>query len=881
MEPLFRLLMKLGLLFRRERFGSDLDDEMAFHREQAEREFIAAGMTPQAARYAAMRQFGNAARVKEKSHETVGFWFEHLWQDVRFALRQLRKNPGFAATAVLILALGISASVAIFAFVDAALIKPLPYSNPRMLVHVTEKDPASPHVNISYADYVAWKRLNTVLSSLEVFNRWNYLLTTPAGTEPVRGERVSAGFFRTLGVKPELGRDFQPGEDVVGGPRLVMLSYGTWQRRFGGRTDIIGQSVMLSGATDTVIGVLPKDFQFALSGNAEFWAALQPDSECEKQRDCHNLYAVGRLRDGVSVQAALANLQSIAQQLERQYPDTNSQRGASVVPLSEAIVGDIRPILLVLLGGAGLLLLIACVNVSSLLLVRAESRKREIAVRGALGASLRRLTSQFAIEGLVLVAVGGSVGLAFADGAMQILSRLVSKDMMANMPYLQGLGLNPHVLAFAAALALFASVLFSAAPIFHLSFSGMRNGLTEGGRTSAGMLWRRMGAHLVVIELATAMVLLSGAGLLGKSLYRLLHIDLGFLADHLATVRVELPGLKYSKDDQVIAFSRQMMERVEGLPGVRSAAITSELPVTSNNNTDWVRIVGRPWNGFHITANERHVSAGFFSTIEARRRSGRYFTDAEDGSKPKVVVINQTFARKFFPNEDPVGRQIGDLQLSPSSIKQIIGVVEDYKDTSLDEEQSPAVYYPFNQNTNSYFSLMVRTSQDEQTILPTLSATIHQLDAGVGVENGSTMTMNINTSQTAWLHRSTAYLVGGFAALALVLGVVGLYGVIAYSVSQRTREIGVRMALGAQKTTVCRLILKEASGLIALGVIVGLAGSVAAAALMRKLLFGVRAWDVSTLAGVAIVLAGSALLASYIPARRAAGVNPVEALRAE
>jgi macrolide transport system ATP-binding/permease protein len=881
MNPISRLVKKLSMFFGRGRFSSELDEEMSFHREQAEREFIAGGMTPEAARFAAMRQFGNTTRAKEKSREVVGLSFESVLQDLHFALRQLRKNPGLATTAVLILALGIGASVAIFAFVDGALIKPLPYSNPRMLVHVTEKDPAAPHVNISYADYLDWKRMNTVLSSLDVFGGWYYLLNAPTGTEPVRGERVSAGFFRTLGVKPTLGRDFEPGEEVVGGPKVVMLSYGTWLRRFGGRTDVIGQPIMLSGETNTVIGVLPKDFQFALSSDAEFWAALKPDTDCEKRRDCHNLYGVGRLKEGVSVQAALANLQSIAEQLEHQYPDTNSQRGASVVPLSERIVGDIRPILLVLLGGAGLLLFIACVNVSSLLLVRSESRKREIAVRGALGASPGRLTGQFAIEGLVLVAAGGLAGLACADGAMQILGHLISKDMMVNMPYLQGLGLNPHVLAFAAVLGLFASVLFSAAPIFHLSFSGMRNGLTEGGRTSAGTLWRRLDAHLVVIELATAMVLLTGAGLLGKSLYRLLHVDLGFQADHLATVRVELPGLKYSKDDQKIAFARQTIERVEGLPGVRSAAITSLLPVTCSCNSDWVRIVGRPYNGIHITANERDVSADFFTTLQTRLVSGRYFGDAEDVSKPKVVVINHTFARKFFPNEVPIGRQIGDPQLTPSSIKQIVGVVEDLKDGSLDEEQWPTVYYPFNQNANSNFSMIVRTSQDERTTLPTLTAAIHQLDSGVGVENGSTMTMNINDSQTAYLHRSTAYLVGGFAALALILGVVGLYGVIAYSVSQRTREIGVRMALGAQKTTVYRLILREAARLIALGVVLGLAGSVGAAALMRKLLFGVRAWDVSTLAAVAALLAGSALLASFIPARRAAGVNPVEALRAE
>jgi len=872
---------KLSILFGRRRFGAELDEEMAFHREQAERELISAGMPVEAARYAAKQQFGNATRLKERSHEVIGFRAETVVQDLRFALRQLRRNPGFATTAILILALGIGAGVAIFAFVDAALIKPLPYSNPRMLMDVTEKDPTAPRVNISYADYVDWKRLNIVLNSLDVYNMWNDLLTTPTGTEPVLGVRVSAGFFRTLGVKPTLGRDFRQGEDAVGGPNLVMLSYGTWQRRFGGRTDVIGQSMMLSGATNTVIGVLPKDFQFAPSSDAEFWSALKPDTDCEKRRDCHNLYGVGRLKDGVSVKAALANLQSIALELERQYPDTNSQRGASVVPLSEMIVGDIRPILLVLLGGAGLLLFIACVNVSSLLLVRAESRKREIAVRGALGASLLRLTRQFAIEGLVLVAAGGSVGLAFADGAMQILSHLISKDMMANMPYLQGLELNPHVLIFAATLALFASVLFSAAPILHLSFSGMRSGLTEGGRTSAGTLWRRMGAHLVVIELATAMVLLSGAGLLAKSLYRLLHVDLGFQADHLATVRVELPDLKYSKDDQKITFARQMIERVGGLPGVRSAAITSLLPVTCSCITDWVRIVGRPYNGIHITADERDVSADFFTTLRARLVSGRYFADAEDESKPKVVVINRTFARKFFPNEDAIGKQIGDPQLSPSSIKQVIGIVEDFKDGSLDEGQDPVVYYPFNQNTGSYFSLIVRTSQDEQTILPTLTATIHQIDSGVGVEDGSTMTKNIDESQTAYLHRSTAYLVGGFATLALILGVVGLYGVIAYSVSQRTREIGVRMALGAQRSSVYKLVLREAGRLIGVGVVVGLAGSVGAAMLMGKLLFGVQAWDAGTLVSVAMVLGAAAMMASYFPARRAASVNPTEALRAE
>jgi predicted permease len=876
-----RFLKKLIMLFARGRFSNELDEEMAFHREQAERELIADGMTAETARYAAMRQFGNAARVKERSHEVVGFKAETVVLDLNFALRQLRKNPGFAATAILILALGIGASVAIFAFVDAALIKPLPYANPTRLVAVNESTELFPRNNLSYPDYVDWKRMNTVFSSLDVFGSTGYLLSTPTGVEPVPGEEVSAGFFRTLGITPALGRDFYQGEDAPKAPRAVLLSYGTWQRRFGGRKDVIGQTVKLSGIGGTIIGVLPQDFQFAPRGNAEFWVSLQATHECQKRRDCHDLDGVGRLKDGVSAQNALADMKSIALQLERQYPDSNRGQSASVIPLSEAIVGDIRPILLVLLGGAGLLLFIACVNVSSLLLVRAESRRREIAVRGALGASRARLSRQFVTEGLTLVAAGSMAGLGFAYGGMKVLSGLISKDMMIGMPYLRGLGLNAHVLAFTGIVAVLAGILFSSTPILHFRFSNMRDGLTEGSRGSAGTLWRRMGANLVVIELATAVVLLTGAGLLGKSLFELLHVNLGFQADHLATSEVGLPEAAFSKDEQIVAFTRQMVERVGSLPGVQSAAVANMLPVSCNCDTDWIRIVGRSYNGVHNEVNERDVSAGFFRTMRTKLLRGRYFTDAEDASKPLVVVINEAFAKKYFPGEDPVGKKMGDTNLTQKSIREIVGVVANFKDAGLDQEQWPAEYLPFNQSTDTYFSLLVRTQQDEQTILPLLAETIHRINPDVGVQNETTMMQRINDSQTAYIHRSAAWLVGGFALLALVLGVVGLYGVIAYSVSQRTREIGVRMALGAQRSSVYKLVLGEAGRLIAIGVVVGLAGSVGAAMLMGKLLFGVRAWDAGTLMCVAVVLGVSAMMASYFPARRAASVNPTEALRAE
>jgi len=464
---------------------------------------------------------------------------------------------------------------------------------------------------------------------------------------------------------------------------------------------------------------------------------------------------------------------------------------------------------------------------------------------------------------------------------MQILTRLISKDMMAGMPYLAGLGLNSHVLLFAGAVSLCAAALFSVAPLVRLPLTKLREGLSEGGRGYAGTLWRRFAANLVVAELAIAVVLLVSAGLLGKSFYRLLHVDVGFQPDHLATLQVALSDASYPKDEQMVAVERQIISRVSSLPGVESAGVSTVLPVSFNGNTDWIRFVGRPYDGQHNEVNEREVSSAFLSTLQAKLLRGRYFSDAEDASKPLVVVINETLAKKYFPGEDPIGKRMGDTDLTPKSIKEIIGVVQDVKDGSLDSETWPAVYYPFNQNPDTYFSLIVRTSQDEKSLLPTLVAAIHEIDPGIGTMNEITMADRINESPTAYLHRSAAWLVGGFAFLALLLGVVGLYGVIAYSVSQRTREIGVRMALGAQRSSVYQLIMKEAGWLVGAGIASGLLCSIAAATLIRGLLFGVRTWDAATLAGVSAVLAIAAMLASYIPARRAARVDPMVALRYE
>jgi macrolide transport system ATP-binding/permease protein len=880
MDSLVRFFRKLWILVRREKFDSELEEEMAFHREHAEEQLQAEGLPPQDAQHAARKQFGSSMRLREQSQDMVSFRFESVLQDFRFAIRQLRKNPGFTATATLMLALGMCASVAIFAFVDAALLKPLPYRDPSSLVAVFERTSGFPHSNISYPDYLDWKKQNTVFSSLEAFQHTGMILTTSSGAQPTRGARVSDGFFHTLGVTPVLGRDFAPGEDLLSAPRTVLLSYATWQQRYGGKDDVLGQTVVLNGDANVIIGVLPPDFHFAPAEPSEFWTTIHASSECDLRRSCHSMYGVARLKDGVSLSTALANVTAIAEQLEKLYPGDNMGQSAAVVTLTESIVGDIRPILFVLLCGAGLLLLIASVNVASLLLVRSESRKREVAVRTALGASRIRLTRQFVTESLVLVLAGSALGLMSAYGTMQLLARLIPEDMLARMTFLRGLGLTPRVWAFAGVISLLAAALFSLTPTLHFSLSQIRDNLAEGSRAHAGNAWRRVGSKLVVLELATAVVLLVGAGLLGKSLYLLLHVDIGMRPDHLATLWVAAPKSNYGKDPQAIALQRRVVSQMAALPGVKSVGITTDIPVSHWGDTTWLRILGRPWHGEHNDIPERDVNPEYFMTLGAKLLRGRDFAEGEDASKPHVAIINQAFAKEYFPGEDPIGRQLSHVSVAPDPI-EIVGIVEDIKEGQLDTANRSTVYIPFEQSPSNYFNVVVRTSQAEQSLLPAMRAAIRQIDADIVTPSGSSMLEVINDSQSAYMHRSSAWLVGGFAFLALLLGVVGLYGVVAYSVSQRTREIGIRMALGAQSRSVYQLVLKEAARSIAIGVAVGLVCSIAAATLMRTLLFSVRSWDVPTLAAVATVLAVSALLASYIPARRAASLDPVDTLRAE
>ena len=882
MKRLRAALIRLANVLRRTDADPEFDAEFQSHLQMQIDDNVRSGMTPATARRQALLKMGGVESARQSYRERVRVpWLDHLGQDLRFSARQLRKAPAFTATAVTTLALGAGAALAIFAFVNAALLEPLPYRNPDRLMNVTESTAEIPLAALSHANYLDWKRMNTVFSALEAYKGAGLALASPSGAQAVPAARVTSGFFRTLGVVPALGRDFADGEDRPSAPRVAILTDAAWHARFGGRPDVIGRTISLSGEPTTIVGVLPPSFHFAPQGFAEIWMPFRPTSECDLRRSCHSMTGVARLKEGVTVERARAEMAGIAAALERQYPEANKGQSASVRPLADVIVGDLRTTLLTLGGGAALLLVIAWVNVVSLLLVRSEGRKRELAVRSTLGASGGRLMRQFVTESIVLTAAGMAAALALAAMAIRLLSTLISEDLHARMPFLGGAGIDATVVAAAAVLSVISAALFAVAPSVRVRVGELRDGLTEGARGSSGTTWRRLGFRLVVVELATAMVLLVGAGLLGRSVYNLLNVELGFQPDGLATLQVNAAGNRFETDEARVRLARDVEARASALPGVQSVALARTLPVTFNGNTDWIRIVGRPWTGKHIEINQREVSSAYFATVRSRLLAGRGFTRDDTVGRPSVAVINKTMASKHFPGEDPVGRQFGGRELTPDSIKTIVGVVDDIHEGQLDDEVWPAAYYPLEQDSASGFNLIVRTVQDPASVLPSLDAAIRAVDPDIATRGAMVMRERIKDSPVAYLRRSSTWLAGGFAALALVLSVIGLYGVIAYSVGQRTREIGLRVAMGAEKGAVYRLILGEAARLIVLGVMIGAVGAVAAARLMRTLLFETTPWDVPTLVAVAVVLSSAALLASYLPARRAASVSPMDALRVE
>jgi macrolide transport system ATP-binding/permease protein len=801
-------------------------------------------------------------------------------QDIRFAVRQLRKHPGFTFTAIAIFALVVSACTAIFAFVDGVLIRPLPYYAPSRMVALYERVPVGDRYHLSNFDYLEWKRLNRSFSSLDAYRPESFALTSQGTPEAVSGARVSDGFFRTLGVVPFLGRDFRPGEDQKSAEPTVILTYATWQKRFAASKAVLGRSVTLDGVPSLIIGVLPRGFHFAPVEPSEFWTTLHGFCD-DRPHDCHGLYGIARLKDGVTGAAASADLVSIAEQIAIQYPHSNRDRDAMVIPLVDAILVDVRPTLVALLAGAGLLSLIGFVNVSNLLLIRAEGRRREIAVREALGAGRARLVLQFAVEGFLLSSSGCCGGLLLAWCLIRLLPGLIPPALLGNMPYLEGLHINLHLLAFASGISFIGGVLFSAGPSLQLWMSAMQNGLMEGGRTAAGRSWQRIGRSLVAVELAITVVLLMSAGLLAKSFYQLLHVDIGMSAEHLAVLHVSRAGSSTDAED---AVERQVVARMLALPGVTAAGVSSQLAITGGDawatSFNYFRIVGRPDSQAAKEATQRTASAGYLETLRTQLIEGRYFSEQDDDTRPPVAIINRTMAKQWFNGEDPVGKQLVGI-IAGDRPMEIIGVIDDIKEGPLDAKPAAGIYLAWNQSSSDNYYVTVRTTRSAASILPSMVQTVHRIDRGLIADGEETMSDRVDDSQSAYLHRSATWLISAFAALALLLGTVGLYGVIAYSVSQRTREIGVRMALGAQRGSVYQLILREACWVTALGAMGGILCSFATNVLLRTMLFGVSQRDSGTAVSVVCVLTVSALLASFIPARRAASIDPATALRTE
>ena len=638
---------------------------------------------------------------------------------------------------------------------------------------------------------------------------------------------------------------------------------------------------ILDDKPTTIIGVLPRDFHFAPAEPADFWATEARRRSTAKKIAAATISSASPASNPASLShSALADVRNIGLEIAQQYPDDDHGRGAFMMPLTQVILGDIRPILLVLLAGAALLLLIAAVNVSSLLLVRSERRRREMAVRGALGASRARLIRQFVTEGVVLAASAAVLGVALAGLVIRLLPGFLPKDFLATMPYLRAIGLNVRVLAFAAFVALAAGFLFSLLPALRVSLADLRASLSQDGRGASGTVWRRFGSNLVVVELTMAVVLLVGAGLLGKSFYRLLHVDTGLVPDHLATLHVAATSGAYSKDPDEINLARQLQHPTPGAswrsvrrphqrPAPRRRRWILKLPHRRPRLACRTQRGPRPRRQLHLFLHPRNPPP---PRTLLRRRRGSVAPPRRGHQSPD--------GQNYFPGENPLGLRIY-MEGSPKSLMEIIGVIDDVQEGQLEDAAKAAMYRPINQDPENDFSVVLRTGQDENSVLASAAAAIHSVDPGLAVYDPITMAQRLHDSPSASLHRSSAWIVGGFAALALLLSIVGLYGVIAYSVSQRTREIGVRMALGAQRSAVYRLILREAGWLALTGIAAGLLCSLAVTLLMRNLLFQVHAWDLPTLAAVALTLAAAALLASFLPAHRAASVNPTEALHAE
>ncbi|HEV2915193.1 MAG TPA: ABC transporter permease [Pyrinomonadaceae bacterium] len=810
-----------------------------------------------------------------------------FWQDLRYGARMLLRKPGFTLVAVITLALGIGANTAIFTVVNAVLLRSLPYPQPEQLVRIggTNLQRNKTLGTMSPQDFYDWRDRNTVFESIAAYDSWSPSLTGTGEPERLAAGRVSASFFNVLKSEPALGRSFLPTEEQRGNQMVAVLSYGLWQRRFGADPKIVGRQIMLNSVGYTVVGVMPRDFespQFSGIGfeQPELWAPFAPDLTQWSRSGRAVDAAIARLKAGVSLEQAQAEMHLIARQLQQQYPEENAGEDVSLASLHGQLVGKIRSALLVFLVAVGFVLLIACANVANLLLARAAARQREMAIRTALGAGRYRIVRQLLTESLLLSALGGLLGLLLALWATDYLVALGSDSI----PRLGSIGLDLRVLSFTTALTFLTGIAFGLAPAISTSNPDLNETLKEGGRTSTGGAGRqRVRSLLVVSEIALSLLLLIGAGLLIKSFMRLQRVDPGFDPRNVLSMSIFLPGTKYPEESQHVAFFDQLDERAASLPGVEAVGMVSNLPVSGNFDTVSFYIEGQPVPApANVPDVERYtINSDYFRAMGIPLLSGRPFGAQDRADAPAVAIIADTAARRFWPNESPIGKRIklGSLDNPERPWISIVGVVGDVRHYGLDIAPEPQLYLPHRQNPTQFMTLVVRSTGNPEGQIAAVREQVWAIDRDQPVFNIKPMESFVAESIAP--RRFTMLLLGLFATVALVLAIIGLYGVMSYAVTQRTHEIGVRMALGAQGSDVLKMIVGHAMTLVMIGVVTGLVAAFALTRVISSFLYGVSATDAWTFVAVPLLLCAVAAAASYLPARRATKVDPMVALRYE
>lgn len=802
---------------------------------------------------------------------------ETLLQDARYAVRTMLKSPGFTVVAVLALALGIGANTAIFSVVNAVLLRPLPYKQPDRLVHVHRMQPPIARAPISRPDYFEWENQQEVFQNIAAFFYRTYNLTGVDEAERLNGARVTGSFFSLFGVSPAAGRFFDPEDDKAGGARVAVISYGLWNRRFGAAADLIGKTIDLNSDGYTVIGVAPSSFQFPRGIDVWTPAFL---AEEKTQRGSNYLKVIGRLKDGVTREQAAAQMNQITAALAEKYPANDTNLSVAIAPLLEEQVGRIRPVLLILLGAVGFVLLIACANVANLLLARAAARQKEFAIRTALGAGRLRLARQLMTESLLLALIGGTVGAALSVWGVSILVSIAP----ANLPRVKEVSLDAPVLGFTLLASLATGLVFGLAPSLAVSRTDLNETLKEGGRGTASTGPRRalLRRALVVAEIALSLVLLVSAGLLIESIKRLIQVSPGFDPNNVLTADVSFPRNPAAKDeDEAVArFLADVEQRIARLPGVQSIGTINDLPVTgfSSVNGDF-DVEGRPPSrpGEAPVAEFRLVTPGYFRSIGIPLLAGRELTDRDDRNAPQIVLINHALADSVFRDEHPIGKRLLALDGKPH---EIVGVVGDARQWGLDRPADPEIYFPFSQtNFTSEASLVLRTSVEPATLASAVRQTVRNASADAPVFRIKSM-MEVLSDSTSQ-QRFNMLMMTIFAGVALAMAAIGLYGVISYSVTQRTHEIGVRLALGASTTDVLKLVVGQGMVLAGVGVAIGLCAAFGLTRLLSTLLFGISPTDPLTFATISLMLTGVALAACLVPARRATKVDPMIALRYE